>query len=248
MAGRLAGKRALLTAAGQGIGRATALAFAREGAEVLATDINQPALDALAAEVPGVRVQTLNVLEADAIAELASVESSFDVLFNCAGVVPAGSILECTEEDWSLAFELNVTSMFRLIKALLPSMLEAGGASIVNVASVASSVTGVPNRFAYGASKAAIIGLTKAVAADFVKQGIRCNAICPGTVQSPSLEGRMKAQGDDYEAIRQAFVDRQPMGRLGTPEEIAELAVYLASDESAYTTGATHVIDGGWCI
>lgn len=248
MGGRLEGKRALLTAAGQGIGRATALAFAREGAQVLATDINQSALESLAAESPSVRTRVLDVRSAEAIAELATAEAAFDILFNCAGFVHAGTILECSDEDWAFSFNLNVTSMFRLIKQLLPAMIEAGGASIVNIASVASSVTGAPNRFAYGASKAAIIGLTKGIAADFVKQGVRCNAICPGTIDSPSLDDRIRAQGGDPVAVRAAFVERQPMGRIGRPEEIAALAVYLASDESAFTTGAIHVVDGGWTM
>lgn len=247
MSGRLAGKKALLTAAAQGIGKACAVSYASEGAEVLATDINQEALDALAAEVPGVRVAKLDVRSGDAINALAEAEGAFDVLLNCAGYVHHGTILDCSDKDWEFSFDLNVTSMFRLTKALLPAMIESGGAAIVNMASVASSIRGVPNRFAYGASKAAIIGFSKAVAADFVGQGIRCNVICPGTVQSPSLDERIKAQGN-YEETMKAFVARQPMGRIGTPEEIASLAVYLASDESAYTTGAVHVIDGGWCI
>ena len=247
MSDRLANKRALITAAGQGIGRACAEAFASEGADVLATDINRPALDDLMASTPGVRVSELDVRDPAAIATLAEAEGAFDVLLNCAGFVHQGTILDCSDDDWAFSFELNVTSMYRLTRALLPAMLSAGGASIVNVSSVASSVRGVPNRFAYGASKAAIIGLTKAIAADFVGQGIRCNAICPGTVESPSLEQRMQAQDGEYEAVRQAFVARQPMGRIGKPQEIANLAVYLASEESAYTTGAIHVIDGGWC-
>lgn len=248
MSGRLAGKKALVTAAAQGIGKACAVAFAREGADVTATDINAEALDALAAEIPGVKTSLLDVRDADAIAAIAADLAPLDVLLNCAGYVHAGTILDCEEKDWAFSFELNVTSIYRLCKAVLPPMLKAGRGNIVNVASVASSVTGVPNRFAYGSSKAGIIGLTKAIAADFVKQGIRCNAICPGTVESPSLTQRMKEQGGDFEAVRKAFVERQPMGRIGTPEEIAYLAVYLASDESGYTTGQTHVIDGGWCI
>lgn len=248
MSDRLAGKRILVTAAAQGIGKACAVAFAREGAQVLATDINVEALAVLSDEVPELTTQALDVLDPKAIEALAAAEDKFDVLLNCAGYVHHGNILDCEEKDWSFSFDLNVTSMYRLIRALLPAMLEGGGASIVNVSSVASSVTGAPNRFAYGSSKAAIIGLTKAIAADFVKQGIRCNAICPGTVQSPSLEGRMKDQGGQYDKVRAAFVERQPMGRLGTPEEVAHLAVYLAADESSYTTGAIHVVDGGWCI
>lgn len=250
---RLQGKRALITAAGQGIGRATALAFAREGAEVLATDVNPDALAALAADAGGsdrLRVRRLDVTDADAIAALAREEAGFDVLFNCAGFVHHGSLLDCDERAWAFSWELNVTSMYRLIRALLPAMSAAGGGSIINMSSAASSVKGVPNRFVYGTTKAAVIGLTKAVAADFVGQRIRCNAICPGTVESPSLEARIAGQAHDQhttvDAVRAAFVARQPMGRVGTPDEIAALAVYLASDEAAFTTGAIHVIDGGW--
>lgn len=248
MGGRLEGKRALLTAAGQGIGRATALAFAREGAQVLATDINQPALESLQAEVASIETRVLDVRSATDIQQLATTLDAFNVLFNCAGYVHAGTILDCTDEDWQFSFDVNVTSMFRLIKQLLPAMIDAGGASIINVASVASSITGAPSRFAYGSSKAAIIGLSKAIAADFVEHGIRCNAICPGTIDSPSLDDRIRAQGGDTGAVRQAFVERQPMGRIGRPEEVAALAVYLASDESAFTTGTIHIIDGGWTM
>jgi 2-keto-3-deoxy-L-fuconate dehydrogenase len=239
MAGRLEGKRALITAAAQGIGRASAELFAREGAEVIATDIDEAKL----AGLESCTRRRLDVRDAAAITALAGEIGPLDVLFNCAGYVHAGTILECTEADWELAFDLNVRAMFRLTKALLPAMLERGRGSIVNMASVASSVKGVPSRFAYGASKAAVIGLTKSLAADFAARGIRCNAICPGTVDTPSLGERMQAQGD-VEAARRAFVARQPMGRLGTALEIAYLALYLASDESAYTTGAVHVIDG----
>ncbi len=243
--GRLAGKRAVVTAAGQGIGRASALAFLREGAEVLATDINESALVALAAEFPRMRTCRVDVLDATSIRDAFQDWGRTDVLFNCAGMVHHGSILDATEEDLSLALDLNVRSMFRTIRACLPSMLASGNGSIVNMASVASSLKGVPNRFAYQTTKAAVIGLTKSVAADFVSRGIRCNAVCPGTVQTPSLDARIQALGGGAE-VRQAFVARQPIGRLGTPEEIAELVLHLASDESSYTTGATFVVDGGW--
>ena len=251
---RLQGKRALVTAAGQGIGRATALRFASEGADVLATDINEAALVRLAADAEraGGRLTTrrLDVTDANDVAALAASERAFDVLFNCAGYVHHGSILDCDDDAWAFSLNLNVTSMYRLIRTLLPAMLAAGGASIVNMSSAASSVKGVPNRFVYGTTKAAVIGLTKAVAADFVGQGIRCNAICPGTVESPSLEARIaeqaRTQNTTIDAVRAAFVARQPMGRVGTADEIAALATYLASNESAFTTGAIHLIDGGW--
>lgn len=246
---RLHGKHALVTAAAQGIGRATALAFAREGARVLAADINADALRTLQAEAPQIQVRRLDVTDANAVAALAG-DDPFDVLFNCAGVVHAGSVLDCDEDDWDFAWQLNVTAMYRLVRTLLPGMLAHGGGSIINMSSVASSVKGVPNRFAYGTTKAAVIGLTKSVAADFVARGIRCNAICPGTVESPSLRQRIaeqaRAQGGSAEAVHAGFIARQPMGRLGKPEEIAALAVYLASDESAFTTGTCQVIDGGW--
>ena len=245
MSGRLTGKRALLTAAGQGIGRATALAMAREGAEVFATDVNAEALASLAAEAgSGVTTFALDVLNDDSVREGVA-RANPDVLFNCAGFVHNGTILDCTDDEWDFAFDLNVRAQFRTIRAALPGMLERGAGSIVNIASVASSVVGVPNRFIYGTSKAAVIGLTKSVARDFVTKGVRCNAICPGTVDSPSLHDRLRATGD-YEAALSAFKERQPMGRIGTPEEIAALAVYLGSDESAYATGQAFVVDGGW--
>ena len=243
---RLANKTALVTAAGQGIGRASALAFAAQGAKVIATDINAEALANLASEHEHITTQVLDVTDPSAIEALAKSVGAMDVLFNCAGYVHHGTILDCDDKAWDFSFDLNVKAMFHMIKAFLPAMLTAGKGSIINMSSAASSVKGVPNRFVYGASKAAVIGLTKAVAADFVGQGIRCNAICPGTVQSPSLDDRIKAQGGDEHAVRQAFIARQPMGRVGTAEEIAALAVYLGSEESGFTTGTTQVIDGGW--
>jgi 2-keto-3-deoxy-L-fuconate dehydrogenase len=239
MAGRLSGKRCVITAAGQGIGRASAELFAAEGADVVATDIDEAKLAGLA----GCRTERLDVMDAAAIEAFARRHGAIDVLFNCAGYVHHGTILETTEKDWDFSFDLNVRSMFRLTRAFLPAMLAQGHGNILNMASVAGSVKGVPNRFVYGASKAAVIGLTKSIAIDFVTKGIRCNAICPGTVETPSLGERIAAQGD-VEKARAAFIARQPMGRLGTPQEIAYLALYLASDESAYTTGAIHIIDG----
>jgi 2-keto-3-deoxy-L-fuconate dehydrogenase len=237
-------KRVLVTAAGQGIGRASALAFARAGAEVLATDINPDTLKTLKGEA-GIKTRVLDVLNGDAVAATVAETGPFDVLFNCAGIVHGGSVLEMSDKDLDFAFDLNVRAMIRTIRAVLPGMIERGGGAIINMASVASSIKGVPNRCAYSVTKAAVIGLTKSVAADYVGKGIRCNAICPGTVESPSLQDRMKAQGD-YETARAAFIARQPMGRLGTPEEIAELAVHLAT--ATYTTGQAYAIDGGWTI
>ena len=245
MAGRLKDKNTLITAAGQGIGRATALAFVNEGARVLATDIDSKSLASLKEECPEIETQLLDVTNLEAIRAIAEETGALDVLFNCAGFVHHGTLLDCEESDWDFSFDLNVRSMYRMIRTFLPAMIESGGGSIVNMSSVASSVKGLPNRFIYGASKAAVVGLTKSVAMDFIKKGIRCNAICPGTVESPSLQERIKAQGGNYEDVMAAFVARQPIGRIGTPEEIAALAVYLASDESAYTTGVAWSIDGG---
>jgi len=247
MMGRLAGKTALVTAAAQGIGRATAVAFADDGAMVWATDIDETGLKTLSDLRSSIRVRRLDVRESQDVEKLAADLGTLDVLFNCAGFVHQGNILDCAEQDWDFSFDLNVKSMFRTCRAFLPAMLQAGKGSIINMSSVASSIMGTPNRFAYGSTKAAVIGLTKAIAADFVRQGIRCNAICPGTVHTPSLDQRMAAQGDVENAYAD-FVARQPMGRLGRPEEVAALAVYLASDQSAYSTGQTYVIDGGWTI
>jgi 2-keto-3-deoxy-L-fuconate dehydrogenase len=246
MSERLAHKYALITAAGAGIGRATALAFVREGARVLATDINAEALASLAAEHPSIGTRSLDVTQPEQIQALVSAHGPFDVLFNCAGYVHAGTILDTDEASWRRSFAINVDSMFHLCKAVLPGMLERGRGSIINMSSVASSIKGVPNRFAYTATKAAVIGLTRSIAADYVTRGVRCNAICPGTVKTPSLGDRVRALGGDEEANWRSFVQRQPMGRLGEPEEIAALALYLASDESAFTTGTVHVVDGGW--
>jgi 2-keto-3-deoxy-L-fuconate dehydrogenase len=249
MAGRLQGKKALVTAAGQGIGRATVAAFLREGAHVIATDIDAALLAELA-DLPNCTAARLDVTDGAAILALADSTGPLDVLFNCAGFVAGGTILDCDEAGWDFSFDLNARAMYRTMRAFLPGMLAHGGGSIINMASVASSIKGLPNRFVYGASKAAVIGMTKAVAADFVTRGIRCNAICPGTVASPSLDARITAQaeasGQDVAAVEAAFIARQPMGRVGRPEEVAALALYLASNESAFTTGMTHVIDGGW--
>ncbi|KTE43641.1 MULTISPECIES: SDR family oxidoreductase [unclassified Sphingopyxis] len=238
---RLAGKIAIVTAAGQGIGRASAELFAREGARTIALDINADTL----ATLEGCETRVLDLLDGDAIKALAAEIGAVDILFNCAGFVHAGTLLTTEEEDYDFSFDLNVKSAYRMIRAFLPGMIARGGGSIVNMSSVASSIIGVANRFVYGASKAAVLGLTKSVAQDYVAQGIRCNAICPGTVQSPSLDERLAATGDAAKA-RADFTARQPMGRLGRAEEIAQLALYLASDESAYTTGTAQIIDGGW--
>lgn len=238
------GKRVIVTAAAQGIGEAIARASAAEGAAVLATDINMEKLERLA-EVPAIVVQRLDVTDARQVDTVIGTAGTIDVLCNCAGYVDQGSILDCEPGDWDFSFNLNVSSMYRTIRAILPAMRAAGGGSIINISSVVSSIRGVPNRFAYAATKAAVIGLTKSVAADFASEGIRCNSICPGTVQSPSLDERIAALGGDPAQVRQAFVARQPMGRLGDVDEIAAMAIYLASDESTFTTGATMIVDGG---
>jgi len=240
---RLNGKTCLVTAAGQGIGRASALAMAAEGATVFASDVNTVALAELADA--GLNTLHLDVMAPESIAAAVDAIGAPDVLFNCAGFVANGSILNCDEDQWAFSMGLNVTAMYRMIRAFLPGMLANGGGSIINMSSAASSIIAAPNRFVYGTTKAAVIGMTKSVAADFVTQGIRCNAICPGTVESPSLDQRLRDTGD-YAAAKAAFVARQPMGRIGKAEEIAALVVYLGSDESAYTTGVAHVIDGGW--
>jgi 2-keto-3-deoxy-L-fuconate dehydrogenase len=252
MAGRLQGKVALVTAAGQGIGRAIADAFAAEGARVIATDVDETKLEGLKSS----KRLKLDVRSTEAVEALAKdVAAEFgalDVLVNCAGWVHHGSVLDCAEKDWDFSFDLNVKSMHRTIKAFLPGMLSRKKGAIVNISSAVSSIRGVPNRYAYGASKAAIIGLTKAVAADFIREGIRVNAICPGTIESPSLEGRIKdqsqASGKSLKEVEQAFIERQPMGRLGKPEEVAALAVFLASDEASYITGQPHLVDGGMAL
>ena len=251
MSGRLAGKTAFCTASGAGIGRAVAVAFAHEGAKVIATDIDMAKLKSLRDE--GVaETHLLDVRHTASVEKTAKAVGPIDILFNAAGFVHHGTVLDCTDEEWDFAFDLNVRSMHRTIKAFLPGMLTKGKGSIVNIASGAGSVRGIPNRYVYGATKAAVIGLSKAVAADFIRQGVRCNAICPGTVQSPSLDDRIAAQsktlGKPLEEVRQMFIDRQPMGRLGTAEEIAHLAVYLASDESAFTTGTIVLADGGFAL
>jgi 2-keto-3-deoxy-L-fuconate dehydrogenase len=241
--GRMTGKTALVTAAGQGIGRASALAMAAEGARVIATDVNEQALASLAEA--GLTTRRLDVRDPASIAAAVEAAGPVNVLFNCAGFVASGTILDCDEDQWAFSLDLNMTGLYRMCRAFLPGMLAQGGGSIINIASAVSSIIAAPNRFVYGATKAGVIGMTKAIAADFITQGVRCNVICPGTVESPSLEQRLRDTGD-YEAARKAFVARQPIGRIGKAEEIAALVVYLASDESGYTTGAQHVIDGGW--
>ena len=247
MAGKLEGRVALVTSAGQGIGRASAIALAREGAKVFATDIREELFKDIAKDHPGITGFGLNVLDQAAVDAALKRTGPIDILFNCSGFVHNGTVLDCEEKDWDFSFDLNVKAHYRMIKAYLPGMLAKGKGNIINMASVASSIKGAPNRFVYGASKAAVIGLTKALAADFVAKGIRCNAICPGTVETPSLYDRMRAQGD-FEKAKAAFIARQPMGRMAQPEEIAEMVIYLASDDSAFMTGQALVIDGGWSI
>lgn len=244
--GRLTGKKVLMTAAGAGIGRAAAELFAKEGANVIATDIDKTSLKYFE-DINSVATETLDVTDRDAILALCTKHADTEILFNIAGFVHHGTIEACDRTEWDKSVLLNLTSMYELARATLPNMVARGAGVILNMSSVASSITGVPNRFAYGATKAGVIGLTKAIAADYVGQNIRCNVICPGTVDTPSLQARMKSQGD-YEKTREMFESRQPMGRLGNPAEIANLALYLASDEAAFTTGAVHVVDGGWTI
>jgi 2-keto-3-deoxy-L-fuconate dehydrogenase len=247
MAGKLEGRVALVTSAGQGIGRASAIALAREGAKVFATDIRVDLFKDILKEHPGITGFGLNVLEQSAVDAALKRTGPIDILFNCSGFVHNGTVLDCEEKDWDFSFDLNVKAHYRMIKAYLPGMLAKGKGNVINMASVASSVKGAPNRFVYGASKAAVIGLTKALATDFVTKGVRCNCICPGTVETPSLYDRMRAQGD-FEKAKAAFIARQPMGRLAQPEEIAEMVIYLASDDSAFMTGQALVIDGGWSL
>lgn len=249
MSNRLQGKRALITAAAQGMGRAAAEAFAREGAQVIATDINLSRLESLE-KTDGSIIRKLDVTRPDQIQALANETGPIDILFNCAGYVADGTILDCEQDSWDFSFSLNVTSMYHMIRAFLPGMIDQGHASIINMASAVSSIKGVPNRFVYGTTKAAVIGLTKSVAADFLHHGIRCNAVCPGTIESPSLHERIASQAEKYgkskTQVQQEFIARQPLGRLGTPQEVAALVVYLASDESRFTTGTIQIIDGGW--
>jgi 2-keto-3-deoxy-L-fuconate dehydrogenase len=248
---RLKGKVALVTAAGQGIGRAIAEAFIAEGAHVIATDLEVTKLDGLKGKQLKLDVRSTKEVEA-AANEIMQEVGQINVLVNCAGYVHQGNVLDCSEHEWDLSFDLNVKSIHRMLAAFLPGMLNSGGGSIINISSAVSSIRGVPKRYAYGATKAAIIGLTKSVAADFIKQGIRANAICPGTIDSPSLEQRIavlaQATGQSSDVVRQGFIDRQPLGRLGTPEEVAALAVFLASDESSYITGQPHLVDGGMAL
>jgi len=246
MSGRLASKRMLITAAGAGIGRASALACAHEGAHVVATDIDDGALESLATGQPGISTHVLDVTDPAAVRAFVGSQAAFDVVFNCAGLVHSGSILECEESAWRRSFAVNVDAMYFLCKAVLPGMIAQGKGNIINMASVASSVKGVPNRCAYGASKAAVIGLSKSIAADYVAKSVRCNVICPGTIHTPSLAARVADLGGDSAVVWTGFKERQPMGRLGDPKEVAALVVYLASDESSFVTGAIHVIDGGW--
>ena len=251
MSGKLAGKKAVIVGATSGMGRATALAFAREGARVVASDIDIGKLRGLA-EAGVAETHLVDMRNTKSVEEAAKRIGPVDILFNCAGFVHHGTVLECTDADWDFAFDLNVRSMHRSVRAFLPGMLAKGRGSIVNIASAASSIRGIPNRFIYATTKAAVIGLTKSVAADYIRQGVRCNAICPGTVQSPSLDDRIAVQaqalGKAADEVRQAFIDRQPMGRLGTAEEVAAIAVYLAADESAFTTGQTFLVDGGFAL
>jgi len=251
MSKRLDGKVALVTAAGQGIGRAIAEKFAAEGARLIATDLDPNKLQGLRAKLRKLDVRSQDDIEALG-RDVAREHGLLDILVNCAGYVHQGTVLDCGDKDWDLSFDLNVKSMHRMIKTFLPPMLEKKSGSILNIASAVSSIRGVPNRYVYGATKAAVIGLTKAVAADFIKQGIRCNAICPGTIESPSLDERIAAVANDtgrsLDAVRQNFIDRQPMGRLGTPAEVAWLALFLASDEASYITGQAHLVDGGMAL
>jgi 2-keto-3-deoxy-L-fuconate dehydrogenase len=247
MARKLEGRVALVTSAGQGIGRASAIALANEGAKVFATDLREDLFKDISKDYPNITGFGLNVMEQSAVDAALKRTGPIDILFNCSGFVHNGTVLDCAEKDWDFSFDLNVKAHYRMIKAYLPDMLAAGRGNIINMASVASSIKGAPNRFVYGASKAAVIGLTKALAADFVTKGIRCNAICPGTVETPSLYDRMRAQGD-FEKAKAAFIARQPMGRLAQPEEIAQMVIYLASDDSAFMTGQALIIDGGWSL